>query len=43
MNCYYTYLSRRRKALQSIILDDQPLVIVDIDQDGNSMGVEYCG
>lgn len=42
-DCYYHYMSKRRSVLQSIIISDNPLIIVDIDQDGNSMGIEYCG
>ena len=42
MKCYYTYLSDRRKSLQTISISNDPLILVDIDQDGNVMGVEYC-
>lgn len=42
MKCYYHYLSKRRKSLQTIILsNDDPFIAIDIDQDGNSMGIEY--
>lgn len=42
MKCYYHYLTKKRNSLQTIVISDNPLIIVDIDQDGNSMGVEYC-
>lgn len=44
MKCYYHYLSKRRGVLQSIVISDHPdpLIVIDIDQDGNSMGIEYC-
>ena len=42
MKEYYHYLSNKRSSLACVIISEQPLIIVDIDEDGNSMGVEYC-
>ena len=42
MKCYYHYFNNKRSSLQQIIISEHPLIIVDIDEDGNSMGIEYC-
>ena len=44
MKCYYYYLSARRSVLQSIVIsEDDPLVIVDIDQECEATDDWYYG
>lgn len=43
MKAFYKYLTKKRKSFHTLVLDFKPIfdiVTVDIDQDGNTMGVE---
>ncbi len=42
MKCYYQYLNDSRSSIKCIVISENPLIIVDIDEKGNTMGIEYC-
>lgn len=42
MKCYYKYLNKNRKSIYQILINANPFIVVDIDINGNTMGVEYC-
>ena len=41
MRCYYQYLNDSRSSISQVIISENPLVIIDIDENGDTMGVEY--
>jgi len=41
MTYYYYYLSENKGSIQSIIISEDPLIVVDINTDGDCAGIEY--
>jgi len=42
MKCYYQYLNDNRSSIAQVVISEDPLIVVDIDEDGNTEGIEYC-
>ena len=35
MKCYYQYLNDNRSSIAQVVISEDPLIIVDIDEDGD--------
>ena len=42
MRCYYYYLSENRGSIHCDLISEDPLIVIDINDDGDTAGIEYC-